>query len=344
MKKVSVIIPCFNAIKWLPKCFLSLIEQSIGIDSLELIFIDDASTDEGQTWKMLQEFENAFPQSIVIIHLSQNMRQGGARNIGMSYATGKYIAFVDADDFVRKDFLANVYQKAVDTDADIVQFGYYVYSEKRGIISKMNNGSIDSIRIESDQQRKDFLVSEKISYGCWNKLYRRNLVECASAKYAEHVIYEEPLFVYPLLFWGNKFEILDESYYYYRLNDNGTMRKDMMDEKTLLMHADVQMKVWEYMKNTSFFNIYYEEIKLYFLHTFFFETLYFAKQRGFDVSMELYKILVDVVRKEVPDYMFSEYKELIPEQMKLYQLASKNISEAQLVEYLASLEKLIKKN
>lgn len=344
MKKVSVIIPCFNAVKWLPKCFLSLVEQSIGIDPLELIFVDDASTDDGQTWKMLQEFENAFPQSIVIIHLSQNMRQGGARNIGMSYATGKYIAFVDADDFVRKDFLEKVYQKAVDTDADIVQFGYYIYSEKQGIIRKMNNRSIDSIRIESEQQRKDFLVSEKISYGCWNKLYSRNLVECSGAKYAEHVIYEEPLFVYPLLFCGNKFEILEETYYYYRLNDNGTMRKDMMDEKTLLMHADVQMQVWEFMKNTSFFNIYYEEIKLYFLHTFFFETLYFAKQRGFDVSMELYKTLVDVVKKEVSDYMFSEYRELIPRQMKLYQLASKNISEEQLAEYLNSLEKLIKEN
>ena len=43
MKKVSVIIPCFNAVKWLPKCFVSLVGQSIGIDNLELIFVNDAS-------------------------------------------------------------------------------------------------------------------------------------------------------------------------------------------------------------------------------------------------------------------------------------------------------------
>ena len=50
MKKISVIIPCYNSVKWLPKCFMSLVEQSIGIDNLELIFVNDASTDDGQTW------------------------------------------------------------------------------------------------------------------------------------------------------------------------------------------------------------------------------------------------------------------------------------------------------
>ena len=54
MKKVSVIIPCFNATKYLPKCFMSLVQQTIGIGQIELIFVDDASTDDGSTWNMLQ--------------------------------------------------------------------------------------------------------------------------------------------------------------------------------------------------------------------------------------------------------------------------------------------------
>lgn len=58
-EKISVIIPCFNATKYLPKCFMSLVQQTIGIDQIELIFVDDASTDEGATWNMLQEFERA---------------------------------------------------------------------------------------------------------------------------------------------------------------------------------------------------------------------------------------------------------------------------------------------
>ena len=58
MKKVSVIVPCHNAAKWLPQCFLSLVQQSIGIDGLELIFVDDASDDAGATWALLEEFEH----------------------------------------------------------------------------------------------------------------------------------------------------------------------------------------------------------------------------------------------------------------------------------------------
>ena len=53
------------ATKYLPKCFMSLVQQTIGIDQIELIFVDDASTDGGATWNMLQEFERAYPESII---------------------------------------------------------------------------------------------------------------------------------------------------------------------------------------------------------------------------------------------------------------------------------------
>ena len=58
------------------------------IDQIELIFVDDASTDEDATWNMLQEFERAYPESIMILKLEENMRQGGARNVALQYATG----------------------------------------------------------------------------------------------------------------------------------------------------------------------------------------------------------------------------------------------------------------
>ena len=90
---------------------MSLVQQTIGIDQIELIFVDDASTDEDATWNMLQEFERAYPESIMILKLEENMRQGGARNVALQYATGEYIAFVDADDFVAENFLLETYEK-----------------------------------------------------------------------------------------------------------------------------------------------------------------------------------------------------------------------------------------
>lgn len=337
MKKVSVIIPCFNATKWLPKCFLSLAKQTIGIEEIELIFVDDASTDEGKTWALLQEFERAYPQSVIIVHLEENMRQGGARNVGIQYAGGEYLAFVDADDFVAEEWLEQVYSEAARTEADIIQFEYYYYTDRIGAVSSGRKICAEQIYLHSIEERKQFLMAEKITYGCWNKLYRRTMVMDMGVRYAEHMIYEEPLFVYPLLFPANSIVIMDKPYYYYRQNNTGTMRYDMENVQTILMHAKVQKMVWDYMKKTIFFGNYYEEIKLYFLHTYFYETLYFAKRRGFEVPMEMYRMLASTVKQEVPDYTESPYESLIPLQMELYRQEERGMTKEKLYAYMEKI-------
>lgn len=337
MKKISVIVPCYNAAKWLPKCFLTLVGQTIGISELELIFVDDASTDDGATWSMLQEFEKAYPEDIMVIHLEENMRQGGARNVALSYATGEYVAFVDADDFVTDDFLEKVYLKAKDTEADIVQFEYSYYTDRLGVVPANRTICDEVIIISSEDERKKFLMNEKVTYGCWNKIYRRELIKNAGVKYAEHVIYEEPLFVYPLLFYGTKYVLMSDKFYFYRQNGHGTMYSDMEQVNTLRMHMQVQLAVWNFMKKTPYFEKYYEEIKLYFLHTYFYETLYFAKQREFSITGELYQELENTVKTEVSDFENSAYEKMIPKQMQLYRLVKKGISKERLKEFMRIL-------
>ena len=123
--------------------------------------------------------------------------------------------------------------------------------------------------------------------------------------------------MYPLLYFADKIVILNDAYYYYRQNDAGTMRNDMKQEETLKMHADVQLAVWNFMKETPFFQEYYDEIKLYFLHTYLYETLYFAKLRDFKPSYAFYKELEKTVITEVPDYEESTYSALIPKQYRM---------------------------
>ena len=122
------------------------------------------------------------------------------------------------------------------------------------------------------------------------------------------------------MFYGNRFEIMAEAFYCYRQNETGTMRRDMRQMTTLQMHADVQLAVWYFMKQTPFFWEYYEEIKLYFLHTYFYETLLFAVQRGFEVPYSMYETLRDTVKAEVADYRESPYAAMIPRQMELYRV------------------------
>lgn len=332
-KKISVIIPCFNATKWLPKCFMSLVQQSIGIDDLELIFVNDASTDDGATWNMLLEFETAFPESIAVIDLPDNRRQGGARNEGLKYATGEYIAFVDADDWVELDLYEKVYNRAIRDDADIVQFSFKYYFDQVGLVPNKQKQQDEVIRIHSTEDRKKMLMSEKITYGCWNKIYRREMVVESGAQYAEHVIYEEPLFTYPMLFYGKCFSIMPDELYIYRQNVAGTMRNDMKAKETLLQHATVQLMVWKFMKQTVFFKDFYEEIKLYFLHTYLYEILDFAKQRGMELDYAMYEPLVIEAQREVADITRSPYSKIIQRQMKLYHLIAEGMTQEKYKQY-----------
>lgn len=337
MKKVSVIIPCYNADKWLPKCFLSLVGQTMEISEMELIFVDDASTDGGKTWELLLSFERAYPDSVIIIRLPENRRQGGARNEALKYASGEYLAFVDADDWVKPELYETAYRKAKELDADIVQFNHCLYADRTGVFNSQSEMEEEFFEIRTSEERKRLLLSEKITYGCWNKLYKRELVQRAKVRYAEHVVYEEPLFVYPLLYYGTRFFVIPDRLYIYRQNASGTMRRDMEQTDTLMQHARVQHEVWKFMKQTRFFEEYYEELKLYFLHSFLYETIYFAGLRELKLTTEQFRYLEKIALEEAPDIDKSAYEEVIPCQMRLYRMVRKGITEKELLEYMGRL-------
>ncbi len=105
MKKVSIVVPCYNAVQYLDRCIDSLVNQTIGIENLEIILVDDASTDDGQTWARIVETERRFPDSVMAVSLSENLRQGGARNVGISYAGGEYLMFCGSIYVERMDYI-----------------------------------------------------------------------------------------------------------------------------------------------------------------------------------------------------------------------------------------------
>ena len=82
-KKVSVVVPCYNASEYLGQCLEYLLQQTIGIENMEIILVDDASTDNGATRDLIVDYELRFPDTIVAVFLERNLRQGGARNAGV---------------------------------------------------------------------------------------------------------------------------------------------------------------------------------------------------------------------------------------------------------------------
>ena len=114
--KVSVIVPVYNAAKTLAPCLGNLVHQTL--PGLELILVNDASTDGSDT--ILAACEQQFPENIILINLEENLGPGGARNVGLSYASGEYIGFVDSDDLADPTMFETLYAHAKEGNYDMV--------------------------------------------------------------------------------------------------------------------------------------------------------------------------------------------------------------------------------
>ena len=89
--KISVIIPCYNVQKYIMRCFDSIYSQTYGFENLEVILIDDLSTDN--TWSILESLQRQYPENVISLKIQKKGKCGGARNLGMDICTGKYTVF-----------------------------------------------------------------------------------------------------------------------------------------------------------------------------------------------------------------------------------------------------------
>lgn len=119
--KISIIVPCYNAEKYIRVCIESILKQTVPLDMLEIIFIDDDSTDK--TCEIVKCYEEKYPESILLIECEKNAGPGAARNIGLQYASGNYIVFVDADDVISEGALERVYRIVHDEIPDVIWVG-----------------------------------------------------------------------------------------------------------------------------------------------------------------------------------------------------------------------------
>ena len=158
----SIIIMVYKVEKYLRRSMDTLVNQTL--DGVEIICINDGSPDNCP--KICDECAKKDGR-IKVIH-KKNGGVSDARNAGIKVATGKYISFVDSDDFVKKDFVGAMYQKMIQENADIVECGYNSIKPKRGSAS----GDDATIRLLIEQETVDIVT--------WNKLYKKNISKLVS--------------------------------------------------------------------------------------------------------------------------------------------------------------------
>ena len=124
--KVSVIIPVYNVEKYLQDCIDSLINQTL--QEIEFIFVNDASPDN--CLAILLNNEKKYPDKIRVIDSKVNLKQGGARNLGIKAAKGEYIGFVDSDDIVACDMFELLYESVKKDNSDVAFVNYESVKEQ----------------------------------------------------------------------------------------------------------------------------------------------------------------------------------------------------------------------
>lgn len=209
---ISVIVPVYNAEKYLASCLDSILSQSY--KNLELIIINDGSTDF--SLKIAETY--AEKDDRVIVYSYENEGQAEARNHGLSVATGEFITFVDADDVLLPNALELLYSVISEYSVDLVE-GKVIYGE---IYSKatVNKGKKVDILSPSEAIEKVLYQDQMLSSPC-GKLYKRSLFSGTS--FVKGIIYEDLDIFYKIFDKANKIAYVDQPVYFYRDNDTSTV-------------------------------------------------------------------------------------------------------------------------
>lgn len=213
MEKVSIIIPIYNAEKYIEKCLTSVINQTY--QNIEIICIDNNSTDN--SIDILKKYQKL--DSRIILEKEKNAGVSYARNHGINICSGKYISFIDADDYIERDYTESLV-KNIQEQCDISICNFNIIQD--GNIKYRDNINNKNYLTKEEIIERIFLRNEFCAF-CWNKLYKTDIIKKNKISFNEkQEICEDLLFNLSYLKASNKGGIYDESkkYNYFQHSDS----------------------------------------------------------------------------------------------------------------------------
>lgn len=235
MPKVSVIVPIYNVEKYLEKCINSLLSQTL--EDIQIILVNDGSKDN--SGNIAREYEKNNKNRIIYVE-KENGGLSDARNYGLKYATGDFIAFLDSDDYIEKNAYEEMYNKAIEENADYVECDF---------IWEFPN----KIRVDKQypyKNKKEMLSFVRVV--AWNKLIKRQLITDNNLEFPKGLRYEDVEFTYKLIPFINKFAYVDKPFIHY-VQREGSIA-NVQNERTAEIFTVLDNVIEFYKKN----NIYEE--------------------------------------------------------------------------------------
>ena len=215
--KISIIIPVYNVEKYLRECLDSILNQTF--QEFEIICTDDGSTDK--SLEILEEYKRKDDRFVIL--QQRHFGAGAARNNGIKLAKGKYIMFLDADDYFEPTLLEEMYERADKYDADLT-----VCSSKKvdddGNVTETGSPNfpinIDKVPLERIFNREEFKdnIFSLFSPVIWNKLIKKSFLKENNLEFPPLTIYEDIAFVHSLMICANRIVAFNKELVNYRFN------------------------------------------------------------------------------------------------------------------------------
>lgn len=240
MPKVSLIIPVYNVENYIEKCLNSVVNQTL--KDMEVIIVNDGSKDLSK--QKIQKYLEKYPW---IKYLEkENGGLSDARNYGMPYATGKYIAFLDSDDYVEETMYEEMYNIAEKENADMVDCDFvWEYPNRK----RKDIGEIYKTKKE---------MIEKCRVVAWNKIIKREILEKTKIKFPVGLRYEDMEFFYKLVPYINKVSFIKKCFVHYVQRENSIANTQNVRTKEIFIILD---NIISYYKEKGLYDEYRDELE-----------------------------------------------------------------------------------
>lgn len=261
MDKISIIVPAYNAEKHLSQCIESILAQTYS--NLEIILIDDGSKDS--TGEICDQYQKKDGR-IKVIH-QPNAGVSKARNAGLDIATGKYVMFIDADDFFEKNACEVLYNEISQEQADYVA-GNYIHTNAKGKKWEQplfNQTQYGNFELSMKDYKKSIFVMNSV---VWNKIFSREFIERYQLRFIEGALAEDAIFSIYCYTHAQKGYYISNVVYNYRQNENNSsISTNCSREYFSRINASYKM-LYDIFKETNelgFFRYFYARITPYLL-------------------------------------------------------------------------------
>ena len=290
MTDISIIVPIYNAEKYLNKCIKSLINQTK--EELEFILVNDGSTDSSE------EIIKTYKDKRIKYFKNKNQGIGKTRNFGIEKATGKYIMFLDSDDYLREDACQILYEKAETEKLDLVICDFYRVEEENDFQEKI---IIPEFKNTTLKENKNLLLD--VNLAPWNKLYKASLLKKNKIKFVEDLKYEDAPFVVEAMDKAKKIGQVSECLNYYIIHKNS---ETTVRDKKIFDIIEIVDKIRKYFSKRKEFTETVDKLSVRILTNY---TIQQRVQQDKEVGTEFIDRAFKYMKENIPDYKSNKYYE-----------------------------------